>query len=130
MEQIATGNFEIKLSPQTDESNRDPFLGRLLIEKDFSGDMEGESFGQMLSARTATENSAGYVAMEKFSGRIKGLEGSIILQHSGIINRGQSKLDLTIVPDSGSGQLLGISGSMEIVIEGKNHSYKLSYRLP
>jgi len=129
MEQVATGTFEVKLSPQADEHNSGTLMGRLLIDKTFHGDLDGTSKGQMLSAGTAVKGSAGYVAMEQFTGTLSGRKGSLVFQHSGTMNRGAAQLTLTVVPDSGTEELTGISGSMEIIRDMGNHSYRFAYTL-
>src|SRR5207253_2947828 len=111
-----------------DEPGSD-MLGRMSIDKQFHGDLEGTSKGQMLTGGTAIRNSAGYVAIERVTGSLKGRKWSFILQHTGIMNRGAPSLVITIVPDSGTGQLDGIRGTMAIKIEGGKHSYELNYTL-
>jgi hypothetical protein len=127
MSQKATGTFEVSLVPQTDKEV--PMLGRLTLEKTFAGDLEATSQGQMLSARTSIPNSAGYVAIERVEGTLHGKKGSFVLQHSGTMNRGASSLQVTIVPDSGTGELEGISGTLAIIIADGKHSYELSYEV-
>lgn len=112
-----------------DEEPGSEMLGRMSIDKQFHGDLEGTSKGQMLTGGTPIRNSAGYVAIERVTGSLKGRTGSFILQHTGIMNRGSPSLVITIVPDSGSGQLEGIRGTMTIKIEGGKHSYELNYTL-
>ena len=126
----AVGPFEVSLKPlpMDDEPGSD-MLGRMSIDKQFHGDLEGTSKGQMLTGGTAIRNSAGYVAIERVTGSLKGRKGSFILQHAGIMNRGAPSLVITIVPDSGTGQLDGIRGTMAIKIEGGKHSYELNYTL-
>jgi hypothetical protein len=104
-------------------------LGRMSIDKQFSGDLEATSRGQMLTGGTAIKTSAGYVAIELVTGTLKGRKGSFILQHTGVMNRGVPSLVITVVPDSGTGQLEGIRGTMAIRIEGGKHSYDLNYTL-
>ncbi|HEY4734952.1 MAG TPA: DUF3224 domain-containing protein [Gemmatimonadaceae bacterium] len=126
----ATGPFEVTLKPlPMDEDPGNALLARMSIEKQFHGDLEATSKGQMLTGGTPIRNSAGYVAIERVTGSLKGRRGSFILQHSGTMNRGTPSLIITIVPDSGSEQLEGISGSMAIKIEGGKHSYDLNYSL-
>ena len=126
----AVGPFEVSLKPlpMDDEPGSD-MLGRMSIDKQFHGDLEGTSKGQMLTGGTAIRNSAGYVAIERVTGSLKGRKGSFILQHTGIMNRGAPSLVITIVPDSGTEQLDGIRGTMAIKIEGGKHSYELNYTL-
>jgi hypothetical protein len=99
------------------------------IDKKFHGDLEGASKGTMLASMTAIPNSAGYVAIEKVTGTLHGKRGSFALQHSGTMNRGAQSLTITVVPDSGTDELAGISGSMKIIIEGKKHSYEFEYTI-
>ncbi len=127
MTQRASGTFEVNLTPQADEQDAVP--GRLLIDKRFQGDLAATSRGQMLSALTGVEGSAGYVAIERVSGTLHGRSGSFVLQHSGTMNRGAQQLTISVVPDSGSGELTGIAGTMTIAIENGQHVYELSYTL-
>ena len=124
----ATGEFEVKLVPQTDMEV--PMLGRLSINKTFRGDMEGNSQGQMLSAGTSIPNSAGYVAIERVEGTLKGKRGSFVLQHSGTMDRGTPSLLVTVVPDSGTEELTGISGTLAIIMAEGKHSYDFEYSIP
>jgi len=124
----AKGTFEVKLNPQGDKS-QDQDLGRMTIDKQFHGDLEGTSKGQMLAARTATKGSAGYVAMEKVTGKLHGRSGTFVLQHSGTMNRGAPDLSVTVVPDSGTGELTGLAGKMTIDITNGKHSYVFEYAL-
>ena len=136
MSMRASGTFEVKLTPQSDQLEQETgsqtgsvALARMAIDKQFHGDMEAVSHGQMLSAVTAVQGSAGYVAIERVSGTLNGLSGSFILQHHGIMRRGAPDLTITVVPDSGSNQLSGISGKMTIkIVEGK-HLYDFEYTL-
>ncbi|HEY9402477.1 MAG TPA: DUF3224 domain-containing protein [Pyrinomonadaceae bacterium] len=128
MTKHASGTFEVKLSPQTPEDNvGDPSVGRMSIDKQFRGDLEAVSRGEMLAVRTETEGSAGYVAMERVAGTLDGRSGTFALQHSGTMTRGVPQLLITVVPDSGTGQLAGLSGQMKINIVGGKHSYDFEY---
>jgi hypothetical protein len=126
----ASGTFEVKLVPQTDDKNSDAALGRMTIDKQFHGDLEGTSKGQMLTGMTDVKGSAGYVAIEKVNGTLKGRTGTFILQHTGIMNRGVPQLTVTVVPDSGTGQLAGLTGDFKIIIADGKHSYEFEYTLP
>ncbi|MEO8671617.1 MAG: DUF3224 domain-containing protein [Tahibacter sp.] len=126
MDQIAKGPFDVKLTPQSD-ADVDARIGRMTIVKQFHGDLEANSSGQMLSAMGEVQGSAGYVAIERVVGTLQGREGSFVLQHSGTMNRGSPQLTLTVVPDSGTGQLVGLAGSMEIIITDGKHAYAFSY---
>ena len=127
----ARGTFAIQLTPQplADREAR-PGLGRLAIAKQFQGDIAGSSRGEMLSMRSDVEGSAGYVAIESVTGRLHGRQGSFVLQHSGTMDRGSSGLTISVVPDSGTGELVGLIGTMTLQITDGVHSYDLAYALP
>jgi hypothetical protein len=124
----ATGTFEVKMNPQDDESD-DKSLGRMTIEKQWHGDIEGASKGQMLIGGDVTKGSAGYVAIEKVSGTLTGRNGTFILQHSATMTRGEGQLTITVVPDSGTDQLAGLTGKLIIKIESGKHFYDFDYSL-
>ena len=126
----ASGTFEVKLSPQApdDDKPESAAVGRMVLDKQFHGDLEATSKGQMLAVQTV-EGSAGYVAMEQVSGTLKGRRGPFVLQHMGTMTRGTPKLTVSVVPDSGTGDLVGLAGEMEIIIAGGKHSYELEYKL-
>jgi hypothetical protein len=125
----ARGTFDVKVTPQpTDDPAAGPF-GRLFLDKRFDGDLEGVSRGQMLAAETGVAGSGAYVAFELVNGTLQGKQGSFILQHKGTMRQGNYAMDITVVPDSGTGELLGISGAMRILIKGSDHSYELDYSL-
>jgi hypothetical protein len=127
----ASGPFEVKLVPQTpDGIFENATTGRMTIDKQFHGDLEATSKGQMLTAMTETKGSAGYVAIERVTGTLKGLSGGFALQHTGSMNRGVPQLSVTVVPDSGTGQLVGLNGKMTINIVSGKHSYDFEYTLP
>lgn len=123
----ASGTFTVKLEPQATVFEAPPM--RMSIDKTFSGDMEGTSKGEMLSCRTAVQGSAGYVAIEKVSATLQGRTGTFVLQHSGSMNKGQQSLSVTVVPDSGTDGLQGISGSLSIDIKEGKHYYTFEYTL-
>jgi hypothetical protein len=124
----ATGSFEAKLDRQAD-AHADPQLSRMTIDKQFHGDLEARSQGQMLAAGTGVKGSAGYVAIEKVTGKLAGKLGTFILQHTATMTRGVPQLDIAVVPDSGTGELVGIKGAMLITIEDGKHSYEFDYNL-
>jgi hypothetical protein len=127
----ASGTFEVKLNPQPpDDKVGDPTVGRMSIEKQFHGDLEATSKGQMLTAMTDVKGSAGYVAIERVRGTLHGRSGSFALQHSGTMTRGTPQLSVTVVPDSGTGQLVGLAGTMDIKITDGKHFYEFEYTLP
>jgi len=124
----STGTFEVKVTPLPPEENiGDPTIGRLALEKRFSGGMTGTSKGQMLGISTAIKDSGGYVAAERFTGTVDGKKGSFALQHSGTMQKAKYNMNVTIVPDSGTKELAGISGTLIIRIEGDKHFYELRY---
>jgi hypothetical protein len=126
----ATGTFDVKLTPQPPDGGAEDLpIGRMVIDKQFHGDLEASSRGQMLSVRTAVDGSAGYVAMEVVSGSLQGHSGSFVFQHSGAMTRGVPQLTLTVVPDSGTGELAGLAGQMAIQIEDGKHTYDFYYTL-
>jgi hypothetical protein len=126
----ASGTFEVKLSPQApDNESENSAISRMLIDKQFHGDLDATSKGQMLAAVTAVNGSAGYVAIEQVSGTLHGRSGTFVLQHSGTMTRGAAQLTVAVVPDSGTGQLSGLAGKMEINISDGEHSYDFQYTL-
>lgn len=127
--QVANGPFDVKITPQDGQSD-DPLLSRMLLDKQYHGDLDATGKGQMLTAGTAVKGSGAYVAIEKVSGSLKGRKGSFILQHTGIMTQNKPELAIDVVPDSGTGELTGLSGRMKINIaaDGK-HSYELEYIL-
>jgi hypothetical protein len=123
----ATGPFEVKLAPQATDAAP---IGRMSIDKQFHGDLEAVSKGEMLAFSSEVKGSAGYVAIERVTGALHGRRGSFVLQHSATMNRGVPSLSISVVPDSGAGELAGLSGKMDIQIEGGKHSYEFEYTLP
>ena len=126
----ASGTFTVKLTPQpSDDYFDNAQLNRLTLDKQFSGDLTGTSKGQMMSAVGTVKGSAGYVAIEKVSGTLEGKAGSFVLQHSSTMNKGVPQQSITVVPDSGTDELTGLSGSMIISIADGKHSYDFEYTL-
>ena len=121
----AAGPFEVKLTPQP--PGEDAALGRLTLDKTFHGALEATSKGQMLAFSSSIKGSAGYVAMEQVSGTLQGRRGTFVLQHSGTMTRGEPQLTVTVVPDSGTEELVGLSGAMQIDISGGKHAYLFEY---
>jgi hypothetical protein len=128
----AGGTFDVTLKPlpMREGIPADANLGRMSIEKQFHGDLQGSSHGEMLTAGASVRGSAGYVAVELVRGSLHGRSGTFILQHSGAMNRGAPSLSVTVVPDSGSGELAGLAGQLIIRITGKEHFYEFDYTLP
>jgi hypothetical protein len=125
----ASGTFAIKVSPQAPDEGDTSGVGRLLLDKEFQGDLAATSKGQMLAVGTAVESSAGYVAMEQVKGTLNGKNGSFALQHFGKMTRGTPELNVTVVPDSGTEELTGLSGKMQIIVADGSHSYEFEYEL-
>ena len=126
----ATGSFDVTLTPQPADGFADgATLGRMTIDKAFHGGLDGTSKGQMLTGMTATKGSAGYVAIERVTGTLAGRRGSFILQHTGLMVRGTPSLTITVVADSGTDELTGLTGSMSIEVGGGQHAYTFDYAL-
>lgn len=124
----ASGPFDVTMTPQ---STADSTVGRFALTKQFHGDLEARSVGEMLSAMTATKGSAGYVAIENVTGRLNGRTGTFFLQHTGVMTRGETKLVISVIPDSGTGELAGLTGAMAIRITAEGaHYYEFEYSLP
>jgi len=125
----AHGTFEVKVTPQPqDDAAGGPF-GRLFLDKQFHGDLEATSRGQMLATPKIVEGSGAYVALELVTGKLNGKRGTFILQHKGTMQKGAFVLNVTVVPDSGTDELSGITGTMTIIIEGSKHSYNFDYTI-
>ena len=131
MHHTATGPFDVALNPEPLSSvAKLSGLGRLSLDKKFQGDLDATSKGEMLSFRSSVQGSAGYVAMETVHGTLQGRSGSFVLQHSATMTRGAPVQSITVVPDSGTDALFGLTGSMVITIEDGQHSYLFGYALP
>ncbi|MEW9624203.1 DUF3224 domain-containing protein [Rhodanobacter geophilus] len=125
----ANGTFTVKLDPQSPAS-AESRLGRMSIDKQFCGDLDAHSLGEMLAYRGAADGSAGYVAMERVVGALHGRHGAFVLQHSGTMDRGASTLVVSVVPDSGTDELAGLAGTLAIHIDAQGgHSYTFEYSL-
>jgi hypothetical protein len=127
----AEGTFAVVIAPQKPDNApaEESKIGRMSIDKTFHGDLEATSKGEMLAAMSEIKGSAGYVAMERVTGSLKGRSGSFVLQHNATMNRGVPELNVIVVPDSGTGELVGISGKMNISIAGGKHSYTIDYAI-
>ena len=126
----AAGPFDVKLRPLAlDDKTEGTMLARMSLDKQFHGDLDAVSKGEMLSAGTAVKSSAGYVAIEHVSGRLNGHQGTFVLQHSATMTRGVPQLTIIVVPDSGTGELEGLAGTMTITIVDGKHSYDMEYTL-
>ena len=126
----AVGTFEVKMKPETlSEVASSTVLGRMSMSKVFHGQLEATSAGEFLSAMSSEKGSAGYVAMERVTGMLDGKSGSFTLMHRGVMTRGTPELSVTVVPDSGTEELAGISGVLKIDIVEKKHFYEFDYEL-
>jgi hypothetical protein len=132
MNQRATGSFDVKVVPQKPDTQvaRAANLSRLTIDKRFHGDLEGTSKGEMLALQTDVKGSAGYVALERVTGKLAGKQGSFVLQHSATMHKSEADAKITVVPDSASGELAGLSGKMVITVtEDGAHNYEFEFKL-
>jgi uncharacterized protein DUF3224 len=127
----ASGTFDVKLAPIGEPDKADGLtLGRYTLDKQYHGDLEASAKGTMLTAGTEVKGSAGYVAIERVTGALKGHKGSFVLQHNGTLTRGTPQQNIVVVPDSGTGQLTGLTGKLTVIIESGSHSYEFDYSLP
>jgi hypothetical protein len=127
----ATGTFEVKISPlELHHKIEGDTRGRMAIDKQVHGDLEATTQGEMLTAMTSVKGSAGYVAIERVTGSLGGRKGTFVLQHTGTMTRGEPQLSVTVVPDSGTGELAGLTGKMAINIVDGKHLYDFEYTVP
>lgn len=127
----AAGSFTVSIKPQhKPDIAPGSSLGRMLLNKQFLGELVASGKGEMLTAMTETTGSAGYVAIERVSGVLQGRRGTFVFQHSGTMAHGVQRLSITVVPDSGAEQLTGIDGSFTIKIVDGEHFYEFDYSLP
>jgi hypothetical protein len=127
----ATGKFNVKIGSLAPyNTSEDAKLGRMSIDKQFNGDLVGSCQGEMLTAGTGTQGSAGYVAIERVTGKLNNRSGGFALQHNATMTRGAPYLNIVVIPDSGTEELAGISGTMRIIIDKGNHSYEFEYSFP
>jgi hypothetical protein len=130
MSQRATGTFDVSLtSAEEPDVTSGLTLGRMAIDKRFHGDLAGVGKGEMLTAITSVEGSAGYVALERVTGTLHGRAGSFVFQHSGRVERGAQTLTITVVPDSGTEQLSGLAGTFALSVVDGRHTYVFDYAL-
>ena len=123
----AHGPFDVKLVPRPAEPETDGGVGRMALDKAFRGDLEATSKGTMLAVQTGEKGSAGYVALERVTGALRGRRGSFVLQHSGTMDRGTPSLVITVVPGSGTDELTGLRGTMSIIVADGKHAYDFEY---
>ncbi len=132
MSERASGPFEVKITPQKPDNEvaQAANLARMSIDKQFHGDLEGTSKGEMIATQSEAKGSGGYVALERVTGTLHGRKGSFVLQHNATMNRNVPSLSIAVVPDSGTDELAGLTGTMNIIIAaGGKHSYEFDYTL-
>lgn len=125
--QKITGEFEVKIIPSETDN---PQLGLMLLDKAYHGPLQGTAKGRMLTGMTNTKGSAGYVAIERIEGELAGKRGTFTIQHSGIMSQGKQSLTIQVIPDSGTDELVGLEGTMQIRIVDRQHFYDFEYSLP
>jgi hypothetical protein len=125
----ATGSFEVKMLPPTQPPSPEGFV-RLSLDKTFQGALDGTSRVEMMATSDGSAPAGGYVALEKFTGKLDGRTGTFMMQHSGIMSPGQQEIRIVVSPGTGTGELAGITGSVQIRRDGKQHFYRLQYELP
>ena len=130
MKARASGRFDVRRTPQPQSAEEAELLARHELAKVFHGDLDATGTGVMLSVGTAVEGSAAYSALEVVRGRLHGREGSFALQHAGVMTRGAPALSIRVVPDSGTGELVGLDGTLGIRIDAGTHHYDFDYTLP
>jgi Protein of unknown function (DUF3224) len=127
----AAGPFDVKVIPQkADDTGEAGAFSRMFLDKQFHGDLEGPSKGQMMATNVTADGSGAYVALERMSGTLHGRRGSFVLLHNATMNRGVPAMHISVVPDSGTEELTGLQGRMLIIIEKGKHSYEFDYTLP
>jgi Protein of unknown function (DUF3224) len=126
---LVKGTFEVKVASVAENKAEGLTLGRFSLAKQYHGELEATGEGEMLTGSTSVQGSAAYVAVERVTGMLSGCSGSFLLQHAGTMNRGTPSLAITVVPDSGTGDLAGLTGGMNIVIADGKHFYELEYSL-
>ncbi len=126
-----SGSFDVTMIPQEpSEATKEAAIGRMALEKRYHGELDAVGRGEMLAVHGSVDGSAGYVAIERVNGRLQGRAGGFALQHNGIMNRGEPNLSVVVVPDSGSGELVGLSGRMSLSNNGGEHTYEFEFDLP
>jgi Protein of unknown function (DUF3224) len=132
MTRHARGTFEVKVIPQKPDNQQaeSANLGRYSLDKQFHGDLEAASTGEMLGVTSEVKGSGAYVALERIRGTLQGRTGSFVLQHNGTMTAGVPQMTVTVAPGSGTGELTGISGTMTIKIEAGKHFYEFDYQIP
>lgn len=127
----AKGTFDVKMGPApADDFLKDSGIAQFTIDKQYHGPLDAHSIGKMLASGGPAQGAGGYVAIEVVTGKLDGRSGSFALQHKGTMDKNGQQLSVTVVPGSGTGELAGIAGKMDIIIESGKHSYVFDYSLP
>ena len=129
-QKIIKGEFDVQITPASSEEPTDPQLGVMKLDKTYHGKLEAQGKGHMLTGMTAKPGSAVYVAIEKITGKLDGKDGSFMIHHRGIMDENGKQLEVFVVPNSGTGELVGLSGSMSIDIRDGKHFYEFKYQFP
>jgi len=124
------GTFDVKVAPVAEDKADGWTLGRYSLDKQYHGDLDATAKGEMLTAGSDVKGSGAYVAMERVNGTLNGRKGSFVLVHKGTMGQGSMQLSVTVVPDSGTGQLTGLTGTLNIIIADGKHSYEFDYTIP
>ena len=122
-----SGEFDVKMTPA---DTGDEKIGMMMLDKQYRGDLVARGKGRMLATMNDAKDAGAYVALERVSGKLKGAEGTFLIHHTGVMNKGSQSLSIHVAPDSGTGDLKGIEGVMHITIENKKHFYRFEYSLP
>jgi hypothetical protein len=128
MSHHAHGTFTVKVQPLTPAPAEG--LSRYSINKQIHGDLEATTVGEMFSGGDPKQGTAGYVAIETVTGTLAGKNGSFALQYFATMDQSGPKMQVIVVPGSGTGKLAGIAGTFTITIENGQHFYEFDYTLP
>ncbi len=125
----ATGTFEVKIVPASEDKGDGSTLSRLVLDKTYAGALTATSKGEMLAAGGSKPTSAAYVAVERITGTLDGRAGSFAVVQHGWMQGDQRVMEVLIVPDSGGGDLKGLAGTFKIEIKDGKHFYLMDYTL-
>jgi hypothetical protein len=131
----AAGTFDVKVAPvDVSDIGKQAGVGRMTIDKVWSGDLSGASKGEMLTSLTPSTGAMGYVALELVTAKLDGRSGSFYFIHNATMNRNDPKsgvMQITVLVGSGTGELSGLRGTLTIIIDAAGkHSYTFDYELP
>lgn len=127
---ISKGTFEVQVTPEPPIDAVDGVsIGRVTVQKQIRGGLEATTVVHMLGVRTPIDGMGGYVAIERVTGTLEGKRGTFVLQHGGTMAGGKPTLHVTVVPGSGTGELVGLRGNFEITIEAGKHFYAFDWSI-